>query len=268
MQLVPIGRFSQLSRLTVKQLRHYDRVGVLQPARVDDDSGYRYYTLSQIDQAVVIRLLRRADMSLEEIADLLKEDDAAAVGRRLREHRDRLEHRVEEMQSALTVLERVLEQKEGLTMYEVEVKDIPEQPVLMVCKQTTMDGIGDAMGAAFAELMGYMGRSGVAPVGPPLCVYSEDFDEERGGEMRVCMPVAPGATGEGAVEATVLPGGSMATTVHRGPYDTIGQAYGAVYGWIQEHGHQPAGPMREVYLTDPDEVPPEEYLTEICWPIA
>lgn len=153
-------------------------------------------------------------------------------------------------------------------MYEVQTKDVPEQPVLMVRKQTTMDGVGDAMGAAFGELMAYMGRAGIIPTGPPMCVYAEGFDQEQGGEMWVCMPVAPGASGEGSVEASVLPGGKMATTVHKGPYDTIGQAYGALVGWVQEQGYRPAGPMRDVYLTDPDQVPPEEYLTEIQWPVA
>jgi len=153
-------------------------------------------------------------------------------------------------------------------MYGIEAKQVPDQPVLMVRKRTTMDGIGEAMGAAFGELMAHMGRNGIIPTGPPMCVYPEDLDQERGGEMWVCMPVAPGVAGEGPVEATVLPGGSMASTVHKGPYDGLGQAYGALVGWVQEHGHRPAGPMRDIYLTDPDQVPPEEYLTEVQWPIA
>lgn len=153
-------------------------------------------------------------------------------------------------------------------MYEIKVKEVPEQPALMIRKRTTMEGIGDAMGEAFGELMVYIVRAGVAPSAPPLCVYSEEFDGERGGEMWVCVPVPPGTSGEGAVEAVVLTGGTMATTVHQGPYDTLGQAYAAVFGWIEEHDHRPAGPMRDVYLTDPDEVPPEEYLTEVQWPIA
>lgn len=162
----------------------------------------------------------------------------------------------------------MVEQKEGLTVYEITVKEVPEQPVLMVRKQATMEGIGDAMGQAFGEIMGYMGKAGVAPTGPPLCLYSEDFDPATGGEMQICMPVAPGAAGEGAVEATVLPGGRMASTMHRGPYDTLGQAYTAVIAWVEEQGHRPAGPMRDVYLTDPDHTAPDEYLTEVLWPIA
>lgn len=38
-------------------------------------------------------------------------------------------------------------------------------------------------------------------------------------------------------------------------------------GWIAGHGHPPAGPPRERYLNDPDEVPPDELLTEVQWPV-
>jgi effector-binding domain-containing protein len=172
------------------------------------------------------------------------------------------------MHNALALLQAVVEQREGLAMYEVSVKDVPEQPVLRVRKQTTMEEIGSSMGAAFDELMAFMGPQGIQPAGPPVCVYSGDFDGEHGGEMWICMPVGAGVEGQGAVEAVTLPPATMATTVHKGPYDSLSQAYAAVFGWIQEHGHTPAGSMRDVYLTDPDQVPPEEYLTEVQWPIA
>lgn len=96
MQLVSIGRFSQITRLTIKRLRHYDQVGILRPAKVDEDSGYRYYSLAQVDRAVVVRLLRSAGVPLDDVATLLEETDVVAIRRRLRAHRDSLERRMEE----------------------------------------------------------------------------------------------------------------------------------------------------------------------------
>ncbi len=68
MQLMPIGRFSRLTGVGVKALRHYDEVGLLVPAAVDDETGYRFYSPDQVDRAEAIRLLRRLDMPLDEIA--------------------------------------------------------------------------------------------------------------------------------------------------------------------------------------------------------
>lgn len=64
-----------------------------------------------------------------------------------------------------------------------------------------------------------------------------------------------------------VPAQLVASTVHRGPYDELASAYHTLTGRIAEHGHQAAGPPRELYLNDPGEVPPEELLTEVQWPI-
>ena len=75
-ELLSIGRFSRLSGLTVKALRHYDEIGLLRPARVDDATGYRYYSLAQARDAESIRRLRSLEVPLDEVADLLRADDA------------------------------------------------------------------------------------------------------------------------------------------------------------------------------------------------
>ncbi|MGD2103445.1 MAG: GyrI-like domain-containing protein, partial [Acidimicrobiia bacterium] len=64
-----------------------------------------------------------------------------------------------------------------------------------------------------------------------------------------------------------LEGGSMASTIHHGPYQEIAPAYHTVTGWISEHGHEIAGPPREIYLNDPQTVPEEELLTRVEFPI-
>ena len=67
-ELLSIGRFARVSGLTVKALRHYDDIGLLRPAHVDDSTGYRYYTLAQARDAEAIRRLRRLDVPLEDVA--------------------------------------------------------------------------------------------------------------------------------------------------------------------------------------------------------
>ena len=79
MNLVPIGRFSKMTRLSVKALRLYDEIGLLNPARVDPSSGYRYYELGQANRAEAVRILRSVDMPLDEIRAVLDEDDPELV---------------------------------------------------------------------------------------------------------------------------------------------------------------------------------------------
>src|SRR5215218_2466285 len=78
-QLMPIGRFARLTGLTVKALRHYDEVGLLRPAAVDPETGYRSYAPEQVRRAETIRKLRRLDLPLDDVITLLETDDPELV---------------------------------------------------------------------------------------------------------------------------------------------------------------------------------------------
>jgi len=152
--------------------------------------------------------------------------------------------------------------------YEVEVKELPPQQVAGVKRRTSMATIGSTIQQGFVTLMSTMGKAGIAPAGPPFIVYLDVFDRESDGDIEICIPVAGPFTGEGDVYGTVVGGGPVASTVHRGSYDQIGTAYQTLTAWIQEHGRQIVGPSREVYLTDPQRTPdPADYVTEIVFPI-
>src|SRR5919201_5916048 len=105
--LLAIGRFSRLSGLTVKALRHYDEIGLLKPARVDGDTGYRYYALEQLREAGAIARLRTLEIPLEECKAILAADPAAARDR-LNAHRQRLERRAEALQGQLALLDAIV----------------------------------------------------------------------------------------------------------------------------------------------------------------
>ena len=70
-QLLTIGVFARRSRLSPKALRLYDRIGLLAPAHVDRDNGYRRYRESQLETARLIAMLRRLDMPLSTVAEIV-----------------------------------------------------------------------------------------------------------------------------------------------------------------------------------------------------
>jgi effector-binding domain-containing protein len=266
--LLPIGRFSKATRLSVKALRHYDELGLLRPAWVDPSSGYRYYRPAQANQAEAIRILRSVEMPLEEIAELLAEGGGEPAAKRLQRHRERLEARLAEHRRMLAFLERLLE-KEDVMPYEVTVKELPAQTVAATRATSDLRGISSAISTGVHLVLDELGRRGLEPAGPLQVVYHADqvLDEETAAPIEICFPVAAPFDGSGEVYAAELPGGPAAVTVHRGPYAEIGPAYHTVSGWIQDHGHDLAGGPREVYLNDPGEVAEADLLTEVQWPI-
>jgi effector-binding domain-containing protein len=168
----------------------------------------------------------------------------------------------------LSFLERLISRKEGVMPYEVKVKEIPLQHVAAVRKHTSMATVGEDVSTGFAELWHAISPKGIAPAGPPFLVMHDVIDEETEGDIELCVPVPEPFEGSGGVTGRDIEAVTAATTVHRGPYDEVGPAYHTLTGWVQEHGHEIAGPPREIYLTDPQETPdPADYLTEVVFPI-
>jgi DNA-binding transcriptional MerR regulator len=111
-RLVPIGRFAKLAGLTVPQLRHYDRRGILPPAARDRTSGYRYYSEAQAQAARVIALLRSIDVPLADIQELLAAPEPERVRRVFADHRLRVERRLGEASAALESIDRIIRRGE------------------------------------------------------------------------------------------------------------------------------------------------------------
>jgi DNA-binding transcriptional MerR regulator len=68
---IPIGKFSFMTRLSQKALRLYDRKGLLVPEAKDHFTGYRYYTIAQLEKGMIIKTLTFLSFSLEEVSMLL-----------------------------------------------------------------------------------------------------------------------------------------------------------------------------------------------------
>ena len=160
--LVPIGRFAVIARLSVKALRHYDELGLLRPALVDAATGYRYYSAAQATDAERIRLLRALEVPLDEIAAILRERDAAALRARLERHRVRLEARVEEDCRRIAALVRLSEEEKPMT-HDIALRAIEAQPVLGRRERAPLASLGAAAGRAFGEIYGYLGAMGARP---------------------------------------------------------------------------------------------------------
>jgi DNA-binding transcriptional MerR regulator len=114
MQLMPIGRFSRLTGVGVKALRHYDEVGLLVPAAVDNETGYRFYSSDQVDRAEAIRSLRRLDMPLDEIRSTLAAEDPAALRAALVSHQRQMATRDAELRASIGKLQRLIDGRETI----------------------------------------------------------------------------------------------------------------------------------------------------------
>lgn len=265
--LLPIGRFSQLTRLSVKGLRLYDERGLLEPTFVDPASGYRYYDSSQAARAEAIRVLRGVGMSLEQIGEVLGAGPDR-VGALLRAHHQALLTQAQDAATAAALVQDVLEGRRPLVPYEITTETESEQRVASLTIETDLAQVGTRMEAGFGRLMTALAETGSPPTGMPFAIYPDVIDEETSGHIELCMPTSTQFPGQGDVVAKTLPQTLAVTTVHRGRYSDLAPAYHALSAWMQAHAVEPADAPREMYLNDPREVGEAETLTKVVWPIA
>jgi DNA-binding transcriptional MerR regulator len=218
--LLPIGRFSKMTRRSGKALRRYDDLGLLVPAVVDPFSSYRYYTYSQANRAEAIRMLRRLEVPLEQIRELLAADDPEIVGKLLEMHRGDLEERLEKHRRMLAFIERLIERREGVMPYEVQIKEVPAEHVALVRRHTSFATIGTDVASGFAELGEATGRAGARVTGPPFIVMVEEIDEEAEGTSSWAS-ARGGVRRRWKVRAGLAPGHDGRVTLHRGPYEEV-----------------------------------------------
>jgi effector-binding domain-containing protein len=148
--------------------------------------------------------------------------------------------------------------------HEITVKQVPARRAAVARYRAKAEEIGPRMGAAYGQVMAYLGCHGIAASGPALARYHESgdaFEVEAGFYV-----AAPFESGEG-VESIELPAVEAAVTEHVGGYDTLPSAYEDVIEWAKAQGLSLADWMWDEYWTDPQTTPPAENRTEIIWPL-
>lgn len=269
MILYRIGMFSKISKTTIKTLRHYDEVGLLKPAHVDGENGYRYYTSEQLFKLHEIIGLRQIGFSIPEVSAIM-------AGRHVEEI---LSQRIAEMQSELDeITDRffrlnhyILEQKEGHIMkYQAVIKDIPECIVYskrqVIPNYDALFGLAPALGEAVTKA-----NPTLKCAEPEYCfnIYHDGEYRESNIDVEFCEAVtAFGVETDGIVFKTV-PAITAVSVMHKGAYRDLGAAYAYVFNWIEQNGYTADGNPRESYIDGIWNKESEtDWVTEIQVPVA
>jgi DNA-binding transcriptional MerR regulator len=186
-----IGEFASRSRLSAKALRLYDELGLLPPARVDVDSGYRFYEPSQLEQARLIAALRQLQVPLAEIKAILPlEPDQAAE--RIRELWAVTEAGHTSRQALAAYLIDELSGKRSV-VYEVNTREVPERSLLCIQRTVTGQKAAWAFGKEFIALLRrYQLPQIPGRAGAFFCIFWAEVSEDSDGPMEWCRPVPTG----------------------------------------------------------------------------
>jgi len=256
-----IGDFSRMTHLSVKALRHYHDVGLLEPAEVEPDSGYRRYSSEQVPVAQAIRRFRDLEMPLDDIRQVLQAPDEATRNEAILTHLARMQEQLERTQLTVASLQALLSAAPHGSG-DVELRSVPATTVLAIAELVGFDDCTAWLEPAYAELHALLESAGVEPDAPDGALYAEAFFQEEAGEVTAFVPIHPDAGVQSAGRAVVreLPAMRVAVMLHEGSFDELDQTYGRLGTWVTQHSIGAEGPIREHY--------PEDDQAEVCWPVT
>lgn len=260
-----IGDFSKLGQVSVRMLRHYDKLNLLGPSHTDQWTGYRYYTIDQLARLNRIVSLNGLGLTLSQIADLLATKNAPSLeqlrGMLLLRHVE-LEQELQEKQFQLLDVEarlRQIEYEGQVSSYEIVVKAVDSLSVASLRQIVpTIDQMGYYCHTLYEQLYIRLAAHSITPAAPELTLYHTDEYTET--DLDVETAVHVGFVGRHAPvdDALVfhqLPAEPLvAALIYEGAYADVGPAVLALLEWIGTHNHTVAGPLRELHLSGPAHV--------------
>jgi DNA-binding transcriptional MerR regulator len=271
-----IGEFAQIAQVSGRQLRFYDQLGLLQPAHVDQQTGYRYYSIRQLPRLNSILALKDLGLSLEQIGPLLdREMSPAELRSMLTLKRAQLERSLQEEEARLRHIESRIAQidREGKADgFDVIVKSTPPTPFLGVnCSCDNMEEV--------VRMVRTVAEEGSRQIKPALrdklvVVARNDVDAEKldldiGFSLTRPSNASVRIAGDLVLRATELPAiETMATLVRPGTNAESHTSFGTVGRWIEANHYEIAGPCREIFLESITGPPGfEGALVEIQFPV-
>ena len=244
-------------QVTVKTLRHYEQKGLLLPDEVDEWTGYRYYSIDQMQKLQAIRDLQRLGFSLDEIKDLFEDNSHIPSIRQLTE---KIKETEAQLKQLITRRNRLLDwrntRKEMKTMEKFSIQS-PDYA---------------AIGSMCVEIIApEMQRLGCKCPPPGYCFTVEHDREYKPTDVDIeyCEQVEEMGEDSAIIQFKRLPAVPKALCMkHVGPYERFYESYIEAFRYIEEHGYKPVGQFRTCYVDGVwNQEDPEKWLSIIQIPI-
>lgn len=267
-----IGDFSRAVRLSAKALRFYHRSGLLTPAVIDERTGYRRYAAVQIDDARVVRALRRLDVPIDAIRDVLEARSVTERSDLMRLHLEQMEGRLAETRVAVEGLRALLDPP--APPIEIAHRSVPARRVVAISDEIALDDLGRWFRAAIGSLTAIRERGGSSTPGPLGGLWPNDLFTEGRGVATVFVPIEAdvderaltGPDRGARAHVQELPPVELVVAIHTGSDETLPRAYAALGEYVARHELSTDAPARETYLEGIPGID-DEAVTEVGWPI-
>jgi DNA-binding transcriptional MerR regulator len=262
-----IGDFARMGNVSLRTLRFYSQAGLLQPAHINLQNGYRHYDPRQLAQLHQIQLFKELGLSLLEIRELLTRRLTASEMREVfHERRAALVKRMQDDAGRLAHLDvrlRTLEGRQNGASPEVQLRQT--QPAWVVSLREKIHRYEEAE-EMFEEVERRVGATHVS--GQRAALWHSCANEGPTIDCEVLRFLKQPVSTRGNLRTFQLPAATVASVVHFGSDQTIEDSYRTLAAWLTSNEFRLCGPKREIYWAEARRGAEAETLTEIQFPVV
>ena len=269
--MLKIGDFSKLSRVSIRMLRHYDEIGLLEPKNIDRFTSYRYYSEEQLPVASRIKALKDMGFSLATIVEVLKNyNDPKALSEFLTVKKTEVQAEADENKHRLLLLETAiirLRRDDTAMNYNVIQKVLQERTVASVRKTIpayNQEGILWNILMTETALMNLQYADNCYS----LAMFHDEGYKENDIDVEIQISVKGHYENTEHVIFKTVPDVEIASATYKGSYEQITAVNHAVANWVSDNDFEFNGAMFCIYHVSPAQTQnPNELVTEVCYPI-
>lgn len=269
--MLTIGEFSNICKLSIKTLRYYSEIGLLEPDQINAQTGYRYYSVNQLERVLYINRLKSYNFSLEDIKSIINSDDNNdyLIDELLAKQNDfersiqEATARVKQLKSDIDNLRKGKNIMSYMDDIDVTLTEVPKKNILYIKKKIHKEDMALEYQQCFNKLLTKIVSDSLTVLSKPMVMFHSDEFNEDGLETEFAIQVKECVTGTRDFEPKVC-----LKSTHKGAYSELASIYTKLLNYAEEEGYKINGTLFEIYITDPSQVEDENNLiTEVYLPV-
>ena len=270
--MLSIGEFSNICKVSTKTLRYYAEIGLILPSEINNENGYRYYSIEQLETMLFIKRLKSYNFSLEEIKIILKSEELKEeklYSYLIKKQRE-IDKQIKELNNTLEQINKDISNlKQGKSimsyMEELDVKfvEVPNMNLIYIRKMVQEYEFVEEYSNCFGKIFNKIKENKLTITAPPMVLFHSSEYSPFGLDTEFAIPVKEYVTGS----RDFNPGLCLKTVV-KGSYSDLSSVYARQLEYAEKEGYKGKDALFEVYVTDPRKVESEsDLITEVYYPI-
>ncbi len=264
--LFNIGHMAKIFDLTIKTLRHYDKIGLLKPAYIDDSTHYRYYSAPQITTLYIIKELKHQGFMLSEIHNFLKSDDFSYINALYENKKTLIDAEISDLKRLKKRVDKKIEQmkimqstfNQSVDDVEITTKKISKKYVIFIRQNTPFTFMGVTLRSI--ELFNLITSNNLQMIEPYFIIFHDDYKKllTLYADYEICAELEIESVEESEIKGQIdevsfirkIPSNNLACARFHGNYHQSTKIYDKLINWVDENNYKITGPTQKFYITN------------------